>query len=571
MSTGLQTLAVDGRQPRKLAHVAAENSVDGQPRRHARVDGHDARSAGVGDDRDATALREWLGVETDRDVEHLVDGVGANDAGLVEQRLDGRVAGGERGRVAAGRARAGPRPSGLDRDDRLGAADAARETREAARVAERLEIQQDDVRARIALPVLQQVVARDVGLVADADELGQAHLPGGGERENRQAQRAALRGERDAALAREHRREGRIQADGRIGVQQPHAVGTDHPHPVAADLVHELILQRVPVDPDFRKTGGDDDQGLHAGGRAVVDDAEDRGRRHGQNRQIDAGGKVARGPQGRDAVDVRGVRIDRIDRTVKSGGDERAENPAADAGRVARRADERDGPGREQRPERRGGRQPAALFRGRDAPVRRRQRQLHLQRRVIEPRPDVESRIPEDVDHRPVLGHRRRLKALEAVGRREGRQLLQQQRRDASAVQVIVDGKRGLGDEVGDPEIRGRGDDPFVVAGAAAGDQREALRRIGGRTEPIDHRIGRLAGDEEPVPPGLGRELVKEAAHRPPIGRTGGTDDRDRSVPEDQAMRVEIVGRRQRREARLHDQARATATSASGMTNSRSG
>ena len=151
---------------------------DGQAGRDARVDGQDARSAGVRDDRDAAALRERLGVETRRDVEHLVDRVGADDAGLVEQGLDGRVARGQRGGVAAGRARAGTRPSGLDRHDRLGSADAARETREAPRVAERFEIQQDHARARVAFPVLQQIVARDVGLVADADELGQSDLAG---------------------------------------------------------------------------------------------------------------------------------------------------------------------------------------------------------------------------------------------------------------------------------------------------------------------------------------------------------------------------------------------------------
>jgi len=42
--------------------------------------------------------------------------------------------------------------------------------------------------------------------------------------------------------------------------------------------------------------------------------------------------------------------IDRIDPAVKSGGHECAENPAANGGRVARRADQRDGLGREQRP-----------------------------------------------------------------------------------------------------------------------------------------------------------------------------------------------------------------------------
>ncbi len=48
------------------------------------VDREDARAAGVGDDRDAGSRRERLRVEQDRDVEHLVDRRGADDAGLME-------------------------------------------------------------------------------------------------------------------------------------------------------------------------------------------------------------------------------------------------------------------------------------------------------------------------------------------------------------------------------------------------------------------------------------------------------------------------------------------------------
>ena len=45
----------------------------------------------------------------------------------------------------------------------------------------------------IALPVLQEIVAGDVGLVADADERGQADLPFARELEDGQAERTALR------------------------------------------------------------------------------------------------------------------------------------------------------------------------------------------------------------------------------------------------------------------------------------------------------------------------------------------------------------------------------------------
>ena len=165
----------------------------------------------------------------------------------------------------------------------------------------------------------------------------------------------------------------------------------------------------------------------------------------------------------------------------------------------------RDGPGREERAQRRGGRQPAALFGGRDAAVRGQQRQLHLHRRVVEPRPHLEPRIAEDFDHRPVLGHRRRLKAREAVGRRERRQRSNSSVAMPLPVQVIVDGERGLGDGVGHPEIRGRGDDPLAAserrqaisvrlsAGSAAA-QNRSITASGGSPE-MKNRCRRASGD----------------------------------------------------------------------------
>ena len=120
MSTGLPTLASGGRNARRArSRVAAENGDTVRPAASHASTARMPGSAGVGDDRDAAAGGQRLRVEARRDVEHLVDRVGADDAGLVEQRVDGDVAGGQRRGVAAGRARPGARASGLHRDDRL--------------------------------------------------------------------------------------------------------------------------------------------------------------------------------------------------------------------------------------------------------------------------------------------------------------------------------------------------------------------------------------------------------------------------------------------------------------------
>ena len=113
-----------------------------------------------------------------------------------EQRVDDHVARGQRAGVRRGRSRARPRSAGLDGDDRLLLGDAAGDLREPARITEALEVQQDDVGSRIVGPVLDQVVARHVGLVADRHERGDPEIELPHVVENREAERAALRRER---------------------------------------------------------------------------------------------------------------------------------------------------------------------------------------------------------------------------------------------------------------------------------------------------------------------------------------------------------------------------------------
>ena len=216
MSTGLAMPASGGRNAASRARVASPNSTTSRPAATQASTARMPGSARVGDDRDAPPAGSGCASRHGGDVEHLVDRVGADHAGLLEQRVDGDVARRERRGVAAGCPRPGARASGLHHDDRLAAADAPRDAREPARIAERFEIEQDDRVSRVAFPVLQQIVARHVGLVADADECRQSELPFGGELENRDAERAALRrAATTRPLGGQDRRERRVEPDRR--------------------------------------------------------------------------------------------------------------------------------------------------------------------------------------------------------------------------------------------------------------------------------------------------------------------------------------------------------------------
>ena len=122
MSIGLPSDAAAGRNSAsRAAHVAGQLG-DLDPGGLAGVGAQDPGPAGVGDDRDPVAARHRLRGQQRGDVEQLVQRVGADHAGLLEQRVDGHVGGRQqRAGVRRGRAGAGGRAAALDRQDRLGA------------------------------------------------------------------------------------------------------------------------------------------------------------------------------------------------------------------------------------------------------------------------------------------------------------------------------------------------------------------------------------------------------------------------------------------------------------------
>ena len=166
-----------------------------QPDRLADVRAEDPQASCVGQQADPSTPRLGLAREQRGDVDELLERCRADDAGLVEERVDRRLGACERRRVRAGGALAGGGRPALQGQDRLAARDAAREPAEAARVAERLEVEEHDARGRIVLPPLEQVVRRDVGLVPDRDERRQPEAPrlGRFEEGDARARRSATR------------------------------------------------------------------------------------------------------------------------------------------------------------------------------------------------------------------------------------------------------------------------------------------------------------------------------------------------------------------------------------------
>ena len=151
--------------------------------------------------------------------------------------------------------RADRRRSGAHRDDRHRQRHPPGDAGELARVAERLGVHRDDLRVRVLLPELQQVVGGDVGLVAERHEPRQPEVEVSRLAEHRAAERARLHRDRHVAGGQRDVDERGLEQRFRARRGDAHARRPDQPQPVAAGPGdHGVDVDVGPVD------GGDHDR-----------------------------------------------------------------------------------------------------------------------------------------------------------------------------------------------------------------------------------------------------------------------------------------------------------------------
>ena len=268
------------------------------------VGAEDAEPAGVRQHRHAAAPRDGLRREQGGDVEQGGKGVGADDAGLPEDGVDRGVGTGEGSRVGAGRLLARARPAALHREDRLLPREPAGDPRELARVAERLEVHEDEVGTGVVLPPLEQVVGGDVRLVADGDESREPEPAGLRALEQCETEGARLGAEADPPRRECPRGERRIHAD--RGARDPEAVRADEPCPVRTDERQQLLLAGEALGAGLGEPRRDDAERARARAQCLLrgrDDVlagkADRRRGRSSRRSPPASGRRARRPPAR--------------------------------------------------------------------------------------------------------------------------------------------------------------------------------------------------------------------------------------------------------------------------------
>ncbi len=292
--------------------------------------------------------------------------------------------------------------------------------------------------------VLQQVVARDVGLVADADEGRQADAAVRRQVEDGETEGAALGREADVSRGRQQRREGRVQSDSRRGVDEAHAVRSDHPQAQVPHPRHQPVLKGAPLVARLGEPGRDHDQRADPGGGQVVDDAQDGGRRNGDDRQVDASRQRPGARQTGDAVDVGRLGVHRVDGTHEAALADGVEDAPADVSRIAGRAHHGHRAWLEHRLQGGDRRDAIPHFRRSDALGRRRDGELQLEAPGVGLGADQEAGLAEDLQHRRVLGEGGRPEARDAAGNGQHRQALEQRRAEPVPLEAVAHRKGDL-------------------------------------------------------------------------------------------------------------------------------
>ena len=233
----------------------------------------------------------------------------------------------------------------------MDARDPARDPREPAWIAERLEVEQDELRLGVFLPVLEEVVGRDVGLVADRDERRKPEVALGRLLQQRETKGAALRGEPDRPRRQGPRAERRVQAGCCDGDAE--AVGADEPPAASADEREEPILALAPLAADLGEPCRDHAKRAHARREGRLGCLEHVRTGKTDDRQVDDLGHVFEGLVRAHAGNRLAGAVQGIRGAGELGVEHVSEEAPADRLRTWGGADDGDARGREEGAERR--------------------------------------------------------------------------------------------------------------------------------------------------------------------------------------------------------------------------
>ena len=291
------------------------------------------------------------------------------------------------------------------------------------------------------------------------------------------------------------------------------AVGADQPAAVRAHEREQRVLARRALGAGLGESGGDHAQRPYAAAERGLGRLDHALGRHGDDRQVERVRHVGDRGVGAHARDRLGVRVDRVRRAREVAGHDVAEQLAADRAPPRRGAHDGHAGGREERRQRGGDGQVVAAVDALEVAGGRLDRQRHLGDAALVLALDLEARALEDAQHRAVVGQHLREEAADPHLAGLLRELLEQPRADALALQLVGDRERDLGARrVAQPHVAAERDDPLARRVGDRARQRAALEPVG-----IQHRLDeprrRLREAVEAQVAALVGEVLEERDH----------------------------------------------------------
>ncbi len=301
------------------------------------------------------------------------------------------------------------------------------------------------------------------------------------------------------------------------GREDAEAVRADEARAVGAHQREQLLLAADALDPGLGEPGRDHAEGARPLPQRRLCLGEHGGAGNAEDRQVDVAGDVRDRRVGLHAGDGAGLRVDRVGDPGEVGVEDVAEELPADRAASRRSADHGDRSRGEEGCERRRDGDVVALVDGGSVGLRRLDCEANLGRAALEPPRDREPRVREDAQHRAVVRHHLGDELGDPGVRGRFGELLEQARADSAPLQLVRDRERDLGGRrVAQPDEARERDDALASAVARQRpDQRAALLPVGVE-EGLDGR-GRERGKavEAPVDALLARARRRTRAPRP--------------------------------------------------------
>ena len=222
----------------------------------------------------------------------------------------------------------------------------AQRRHECARVADRLDVEQDAVGARVADERVEQLAEADVVGTAQRHDRREADSERRREVQHRGAHGARLRDQRETPGVRDRGPHRRVETD--VGADHAERVRSEQADAPLARGRHHLALP-APRLAFVDRRRGQDDRRLHAGAPAVVEHRGHRGAGHGDQRELD---RLADRAQRRMTAPIEHaavMRVDEVELALEIALEQVLDDDATERAGAARRPDEGDRRGHEQR------------------------------------------------------------------------------------------------------------------------------------------------------------------------------------------------------------------------------